>query len=343
MHMLFFILACSVPTSDFEIFGGFHFEWDRLSHRVSRIEASVGGESGPAMAMVGGDWSTGEAFSDFLHYRLPSLEVRNAKAALGQVRVAFTLSAPGLPEEGEEVPDSRPDQWATATARIPIDQVGGWEVYTALIQGFGVRSDVEQSADFPENYDAANGYALGRLAVKVGQAERSDTEVLVPVSIQFVPGDTEEAILDRPAMNSSIPFAQFQAWVEVGVVGHLRQGTEFPAQAVGSHPYAPPYSDQPATRVAMDFPDNRLALWQSLSFEANPLGPGDYIRSIGAELVGEERVRGADLDFGNSSVYELHAFNYSVQGQLALIDLGRNAQIYLRSREGEAEVGEWAP
>jgi hypothetical protein len=338
--MFLMLMACSVPTSEFEIFAGFQFEWDNLSHRISRIEAVVGGEDGNQMAMVGGDWSTGESFSDFLNYRLPTLEVQNAKAGLGQVRVELTIPVPDSPGENEDEPTAT---WATGIARIPISEVGAWEVYTPVIQGFGIRTDVAQSGDFPDDYDPANGYALGRLAVSLGPAERGETEVVVPVSLLFVAGDTGEAILDRPEMNASIPFAQFNGWVEVGVVGHLRKGTDVPVEATGTHAYAPPYSEQPPSLVNLGLPEGRLALWQTLSFEANPGGSGDYIRNMGAELYGGERVEGARLQLGNSSVYELDQFSYEVSGSLSMVDLGRSARVYLRIREGESEIGSWAP
>jgi hypothetical protein len=342
MFLLF--LACSVPTSDFEIFGGFQFEWDNLSHRISRIEAAVGGEDGRHMAMVGGDWSTGESYSDFLHYRLPTLEVQNAKANLGQIRVALQVMAPfDSEEEAPENDEHNPHTWATGVARIPITEVGSWDVYTAVIQGFGLRTDVPQSDDFPDSYDPANGYAIGHLAVSVGEPERGETEISVPVSLLFAPGDTGEAILDRPEMNASIPFAQFSAWVEVGVVGHLRAGADVPVEATGTHPYAPPYSEQPASLVSLGLPEGRLALWQSLSFEANPGGSGDYIRNMGAELYGSESVEGARLELGNSSIYELDQFSYSVTGSLSMVDLGRSARVYVRTREGESDIGSWVP
>lgn len=344
--MLLFLLACSVPTSDFEIFGGFQFEWDNLSHRISRIEAAVGGEDGHQMAMVGGDWSTGESYSDFLHYRLPTLEVQNAKASLGQARVDLVIppaiSTPTDEEQGDGE-ETISHTWATGVARIPISEVGSWEVYTSVIQGFGLRTDVDQSDDFPASYDPANGYAIGRFAVSVGEPERGETEIIVPVSLLFSPGDTGEAILDRPEMNASIPFAQFSGWVEVGVVGHLRAGTDVPVEATGTHSYAPPYSEQPSSLVSLGLPEGRLALWQSLSFEANPGGSGDYIRNMGAEIYGSESVEGARLQLGNSSIYELDQFSYSVTGSLSMVDLGRSARVYVRTREGESDIGSWVP
>jgi len=292
------------------------------------------------MAMVGGDWSTGESFSDSLHYRLPTIEVRDAKASLGQARVDLTIPAAGVSEEEEEPPET-PE--GLGTARIPLSEVGSWPSYTPVIQGFGVRTDVTQDVDFPADYNSAHGYALGRITVELGVPVREETEILVPVLLQFVPGDTGEQILDRPQMNASIPYARFEGWVDVGVVGHQREGTSVPVQAVGTHPYSPPYSLQEATSLAMDFGRGRIALWQGLSFEANPGAEGDYIRGIGAEVLGDDDIDSVRLDLTNSSVYELGPFSYSIGGELSLVDLGRGAQIFLRTREGEATIGDWVP
>jgi hypothetical protein len=342
--MFLLLAACSVPVSDFEILAGFHFEWDAESHRVSRIAVAVGGENGPLMAMAGKAADESSSGDDFLNYRLPTLEVRNARAALGQVRVPILLPA-GMEavDEDAEDPDEDAEEAWNGTARIPLDQVGGWPVYTAVIQGFGVRSDGAQNDTLQGGYDAAMGYALGRLAVQLGDAERGDSEIIVPVSFQFIPADTGETTSDHPAMNASIPFVQFEAWVEVGVVGHMRQGTQFPVNAMGTHVYEPPHSEQPPILLDLGFGDGRLAFWQSLSFEANPEGEGEPIRRFGSELVGEERVAGAQLDFGNSSTTERNAFTYVIQGQLGLIDLGGDAHIYLRNRKGKAEPGDWVP
>jgi hypothetical protein len=126
-------------------------------------------------------------------------------------------------------------------------------------------------------------------------------------------------------------------------MGHLREGTVLPVEATGTHPYSPPYSVQEATVLGLDFPDQRLALWRELDFQVNPGGYGDYVRSIGAEIVGDENIDKVSLDLTNSSVYELGAFSYSISGKLSLVDLGRGSRLYLRSREGEAEIGSWVP
>ena len=95
--MLYLLLACSVPTSDFEVFAGFDVEWDVLSHRVSRLEVA-NSTDGPEMAVVGGDWSTGEQFSDFLNYRFSSLDIRGARAGFTQVRIPLRIAPRGLDE-----------------------------------------------------------------------------------------------------------------------------------------------------------------------------------------------------------------------------------------------------
>ena len=126
-------------------------------------------------------------------------------------------------------------------------------------------------------------------------------------------------------------------------MGHLRAGTDVPVEATGTHSYAPPYSEQPSSLVSLGLPEGRLALWQSLSFEANPGGSGDYIRNMGAEIYGSESVEGARLQLGNSSIYELDQFSYSVTGSLSMVDLGRSARVYVRTREGESDIGSWVP
>ena len=116
-------------------------EWESLSHRVSRLEAGLGPD-GPEMAMVGGDWSTGESFSDWIHYRLSSLEVRQARAGMAQGRAAVNLDSRGVDEDGEYEREGI----GYAVVELPISEVGSWPVYTAVLQGFGIRTDVDQGA-----------------------------------------------------------------------------------------------------------------------------------------------------------------------------------------------------
>jgi len=336
--MLFYLLACTVPTSDLEVLGGFEMEWDVLSHRVSRLEVGVSTD-GAEMAMVGGDWSTGDAFSDFLHYRLATLDIREAQAGFGQVRIPVRIKARGLDEDGELAGSGRIEGFGD----VPISMVGSWPEYTAVIQGFGIHTDVEQSAEFPDDYDSSHGYPLGRLAIEVGAVVRGDTTLSVAASLLFEPAATGESILDRPAMDSSIPFAAFEGWVDVGIVGHQRAGADIPVDVTGTHAYSPPYSPQEPIEVPMDFGANRVGMWQSMEFEVNPGGHGDYIRAIGAELVGNEDIDAVRMTLTNSSAYELAPMSYRIGGRIALLDLGRKTQVYLRLREGEAGVGAWEP
>ena len=334
----FLVLACSVPTSDFELFGGAHVEWESLSHRVSVLEAGLTAE-GPEMAVVGGDWSTGESFSDWVHYRLASVEVRGARAGMAQKRVDVSIHPRGLNDDGELDREGV----GRGTVEIPIVELGSWPVYTAVIQGFGIQTGVGQPGSFPAEYDAAHGYPLGRLAVEVGTVVKKEESVTVEASLWFEPASTEEAILDRPAMNDSIPHARFEGWIEVAVVGHEKAGTTLPLTATGDYPYNPPYSTQDPVVLEVDFEPGRLAAWKFLSFEANPGGNGDYIRSIGAEILGEEDLQAVGVELTNSSAFELAPFSYAIEGTLALIPGGRNTSVVLRSREGEAEVGAWVP
>jgi hypothetical protein len=144
-------------------------------------------------------------------------------------------------------------------------------------------------------------------------------------------------------MNSSIPLARFEGWVDVALIGHERSGTTLPLSARGQHPYSPPYSPQESTVVDVEFDRGRLAGWRSLSFEANPGGSGDYIRSVGAEILGEEELQAVGFELTSSSHVELAPFFYSISGTMVLLSAGDEASVLLRSREGETDAGTWTP
>ena len=91
--------------------------------------------------------------------------------------------------------------------------------------------------------------------------------------------------------------------------------------------------------MALELGEGRVPVWTSMEFEVNPGGQGDYIRSLGAELVGAQRTEAALFDLSASSAYELAPFSYAVGGALALLNLGRSATAFYRVREGEANLG----
>ena len=71
--MFIFLWACTAPTPEIVesyVWSGFHYEWQELSHRISLLEANLHEDSSITMGMIGGDWSTGELFSDLPQFRM---------------------------------------------------------------------------------------------------------------------------------------------------------------------------------------------------------------------------------------------------------------------------------
>ena len=57
------------PTS-VVVWSGWNHTWGMLSHRVARLRAVLEPDETLSMGIVGGDWSTGESFSDDVNYRM---------------------------------------------------------------------------------------------------------------------------------------------------------------------------------------------------------------------------------------------------------------------------------
>ena len=112
--------------------------WADLSHRISYLNVSLDASSGDAnMGLIGGDWSTGEEFSDTIFYRMGGAKVSTDRAgfAYGEISLVIEPSVDGS------------EFTANGTASVPYSEIGDWPNYVALISGFGMWTDVEQLSD----------------------------------------------------------------------------------------------------------------------------------------------------------------------------------------------------
>ena len=166
----------------------------------------------------------------------------------------------------------------------------------AVIDGFHFETDVEQPADYPDDYDPGHGYTLGELGVAIDPVQNGETTV----QATFTPQPTGEGFDDRPEMDASMPYAVIGATVRVAFVPLTRAPQSIPVELQGDLEYDPPYSDHDPIPL-----DLGTGAWSSFSLRVNPTGDtGDYVRALG--------LQGHQAWVSSSSVFELAPASYEI-------------------------------
>ena len=209
--------SVKTPTSDldacpsFVLPNQFGFEWETVNHRVSLwamkllpTEPEGCWADKLEVGVIGGDFSTGERFTDnpTVHFGFQSV-VQPDPTVLGASRVSldFDLAPPGGVTRHMAL--SRLEHHLTGYAQI-----------AAMIEGFSFQTDVEQGLDYPDNYNPAHGYTSRGLGMNVEVTDFTDSTIHLRVDVRF-----EHGTSDREAMNAAIPYANTAAHVDIVLLG----------------------------------------------------------------------------------------------------------------------------
>ena len=174
--------ACVGPRIDEEptpalVWSGWNHTWSMLSHRVSRIRTVLEPDETLSLGIVGGDWSTGESFSDDVTYRMHYQRI----------------TGPGLLVEHGETPiEVGPDGHATATASTTLTAPD-----LVVLRGFDINTDAEQPDGYPDNYDPAHGYTSRGFGFSVGAPVNGSFEV--SATLRWAPQDRHATRAGRAA------------------------------------------------------------------------------------------------------------------------------------------------
>ncbi|MFN7145784.1 MAG: hypothetical protein ACK4YP_18560 [Myxococcota bacterium] len=274
--MLAFLLACAAPEEPEVLLTGWAYEWAELSHRVAYLRVGVDADERLALGLVGGDWSTGEAFVD-----TPSYRVRYQRVDADGLHVvrgtATLLVGPG----------------PTASTTLTLDATGvpaGTAV--ALIDGFTIDTDVPQGPDYPSGYDPAHGYTSNGFGFALGDVTRAGDTLSVPVEATVRWGPQ-----DRDDVNAAIPHAVTEVTVDVAVLvsESAREVEEMPVGGSVDHEWDPPRSEQVPMEIPVAFDGGAregVVGWRTFDLRLNEQGPdageGDYLRGFGVELTPTE-------------------------------------------------------
>ncbi len=332
--LLVLLAACAGDGTEGVVWGGFSYRWDMLGHRISYLEAVATPDGGADMGHVGGDWSTGETFTDTLEYRIRMSRVRSSAWALVQ---------------GETEMSVGPDGALSVAERVDDPELLSFPSQVVLLRGFAIDTDVEQTADYPADYSPSYGYTSRGFAFGIEDLSASDEGLDFNVNALV-----RWALQDRDDMNAAIPYATTGvrvAWTAIGFEGSLAD-QDFSASE--TWPHEPPYSPQPAfgadelpLALGGDEPAGFIGLTRfDLRVDAQDGSEeGDYLRSMGVELVptgdATDAFEGyARAEITNSSLIEAAAISSAVSGTATWVGLrDRQAEVAPQVLVGAHAVG----
>jgi len=322
-HALLFICfatACDATIQEHAILTGWNVTWGQLSHRIAYLETTLQSDASLRLGMIGGNWSTGEAFSDTPTYR---------------VRYSTVSSAAAHFVDGESELVIGPDGTASTTATVPLDALPRHGKQVAVLRGFAYDTDIEGLDGYPEDYDPGHGYTLVSQGVAFSTVERQGDEYVFEVQAIFETGPA-----DREDMNEAMPFSQVAAtvsWTLIGFEGHLQTATVTDDQPLS---WTPPYShheplfDSLPLGIESGYPAGIVG-WRSFVLsQQNDDKAGEYIRAMGAEIVPASTpadhgfTGNVEAIYSNSSLSEFHQIDMAFEGEILWMGLA----------DGDAEV-----
>lgn len=190
----------------------FGLGWTNMNHRISLWHVGLDRED-PCRAgtidaaFIGGDFTTGEVFTDEAELSFAWQSVVADPARLGVARVRVPLD---IPPGG-----TLAGTWTGDRAELGID---GYGEVVAVIEGIRLTTDVEPTDDWPNDYEPRLGYTSRGLGASVAVHRTDETMVEVDWSVRFEHGIAEDVLL-RADMNAAVPFAPAEGWLDVLLVG----------------------------------------------------------------------------------------------------------------------------
>lgn len=313
--MFFLFAACTVPEFEQSVlWSGYHYEWEELSHRIALVHTELHEDATSTMGMIGGDWSTGDLFSDALLFRMHQQHVSDPyfRAINGSSSIVL-------------------DADAEQTMTIPLED----DVVGIALQGFRINTDVEQSADYPVDYNPAHGYTSAGISCAIAPDFDQQT-ANISVQVDWGPQD-------RSVMNEAMLHAKSEVTV---YWAQIKNKTEPTTQILGiteSLPYEPPFSEHDIPVQEIEHESNSVVGIRSFSLTlADQEGSdmGSYWRNMGVEITPTSSGSSISLHASNSSLIEEIPVEFSGSVTLDVYPLAhQDSTIEYHTIEDGHEVG----
>ncbi len=315
------------PYGEGVVWSGYNYGWDLLSHRLAMSRAVLEEDGSLTLGLIGGDWSTGESFSDTPLYRMRYQNI----AAQGLVIVHGTTELTIGPEED-----------GTASAAVVDADLLAMSEHLVVLRGYTIDTDIPQSADYPTDYDPALGYTSRgfAFAVSAPTAAAESLDFDVTASVRWGP-------LDREDMNGAIPYAQTAvtvAWTAIGF-----EGSQTSETITGAVDYAhePPYTAHDALTMPTTIGSGvGFAGLRSIDVsvtDQDGTDQGAYLRRFGLEIVQGDDGLPTNLtaDGTNSSAFEEIPIRLEASAEVIWAELlDPAAAVEVVVLEGSHDVGE---
>jgi len=283
--MLFFVLACQPTTfTSSSLWSGFHYEWDKLSHRISLHQAQLHNDGSMTMGMIGGDWSTGETFTDLPTFRMHQQQISDPYFSTIYGETTLTLVA----DQPQEI-------------SIPLDQ----NVAGIALQGFRINTDIAQGEEYPDDYDPAHGYTASGYNIGV-EPDLENRNATVHAQVDWGPQDREN-------MNTAMQFAQTEVTVYWAQITHNQVPQTYKLDFATSHDYSPPYSEHELLEESINHEQSAAIAIRSFSLsipDQEGSDMGSYWRRMGIEILPTDNGSLIQVDASNSSILEEIAVDF---------------------------------
>lgn len=248
MTSLLFLVSCvQTPVegplfdpqacTEFALLQQFGLGWGRLNHRVSTWDVRLDQDGCRAeraeIIHIGGDFSTGASPTGTDDAPFLKLGWQYADTDASQVGVArVTIDA--------EVGPQGFATGRTSYRRTEVNLRHYPKVY-AVIDGIAFDTGVEQSDDYPDDYDAAHGYTIRGFGGGAQVATVTDSSIKLDWNLHFELANSP----DREDLNEAIEHATIGARLDVLLVGvHEASAFQKTVEYEMAYPKPEPLMDQ---------------------------------------------------------------------------------------------------
>jgi hypothetical protein len=290
--------AVEITGPTHTVWGGWNHSWEMLSHRVSLIEVRPGEGTTASSGILGGDWSTGDTWSDEVNHTIHQQHVTGNQLELESGSV--TLS---VPAEGS----------ATTLASLELS-----EPDLVILQGFTINTDTPQSEEYPDDYDPALGYTSRGFGFSVALTDSGD--VTVTANVRWGPRDRDD-------MNRALEAATTEVTVHYAALYGVEESKHAHYSGAQDLAHDPPNSEQASLTEDLTWSGFGVAAIQSFNLLLHDTdgGPGgDYLRSFGVEIPPGESGQAPETletEILTSSVLELGTMSMQAEADLVWIPL----------------------
>ena len=314
IHVLLPLLAlgCSSKSDTGEpiageshtVWAGWNHQWGLLSHRISLVRVKAGEDGSAESGILGGDWSTGESWSDDVNVRVHQQSVTTSALEFTSGEVSITVGP-----EGE--------------ATVPIPDAAGDYV---VLQGFEIDTDLPL-IDNPEgeipDYEPRLGFTSRGFGMAINPAE-SGWEATA--TVRWGPRD-------RADMNAAIPLAQTAVTIYWTAITGSPEVVPVTIEGMQPLAHSPPNSPQTGYTEDLALSGHGFIALRSFFLGVDDVDGGDggdYLRSFGVELAPSPDGRPPETiaaEILNTSVIELAEMQMTYRADAMWVELDPDTSV----------------